>query len=119
MTTFSFRPVSGSDESRGSSSITSGSGSGKNSASCDGLCARWMLTAWKPPECQVVNAMCGVSVGLCAEYDVRGGFQVAQVGGSFSGTRYSAATVGTRGSEMSIMRAHPHGQPWAEPVAVP
>ena len=78
-----------------------------------------MLTAWKPPECQVLNAICGVSVGLCAEYDVCGGFQVAQVDGSFSGTRYSASTVGTRGSEISTIRAHPHGQPWPAPVAVP
>jgi hypothetical protein len=23
-----------------------------------------MLTAWNPPECQVLKAMCGVSVGL-------------------------------------------------------
>src|SRR5687767_13480040 len=78
-----------------------------------------MLTAWKPPECQVLNAICGVSVGLCAEYDVRGGFQSSQVDGSFSGIRYSASTVGTRGSEMSIIRAQPHGQPWPDPVAVP
>src|SRR5687768_10492814 len=78
-----------------------------------------MLTAWKPPECQVLNAMCGVSVGLCAEYDVRGGFQPAQVDGSFSGTRYSASTVGALGSEMSTIRPQPQGQPWPAPVAVP
>ena len=75
--------------------------------------------AWKPPECHVLNAICGVSVGLCAEYDVCGGFQSAQVAGSFSGSRYSAFTVGTRGSEMSTIRAHPQGQPWPDPVAVP
>src|ERR671911_1606023 len=107
MTTFSWRPVSGSEESRGSSSITSSSGSGKNSANWAGACACWMLTAWKPPECQVLNATCGVSVGLCAEYDVRGGFQSAQVDAWFSGTRYSASTVGALGSEMSTIRAHP------------
>src|ERR671919_2563960 len=78
-----------------------------------------MLIAWSPPECHVLNAMCGVSVGLCAEYDVRGGFQSSQEAGSFSGSRYSASTVGMRGSEMSIIRAQPHGQPWPEPVAVP
>src|ERR687895_2915940 len=78
-----------------------------------------MLTACKPLECQVLNAMCGVSVGLCAEYDVRGGFQSSQLDGSFSGSRYSASTVGTRGSEMSMIRAQPHGQPWPDPVAVP
>src|SRR4029450_803620 len=78
-----------------------------------------MLTAWKPPECQVLNAICGVSVGLCAEYDVCGGFQVPQVDGSFSGTRYSASTVGAPGSEMSTIRAQPHGQPSPGPVAVP
>src|SRR6266545_2746830 len=68
-----------------------------------------MLTAWKPPECQVLNAI----------YDVCGGFQVAQVDGSFSGSRYSASTVGARGSETSTIRAQPHGQPWPGPVAVP
>src|SRR5919106_6173880 len=78
-----------------------------------------MLTACMPPECHVLNAMCGVSVGLCAEYDVCGGFQSSQVAGSFSGSRYSASTVGMVGSEMSIIRAQPHGQPWPEPVAVP
>src|ERR671918_1604732 len=78
-----------------------------------------MLTACMPPECHVLNAMCGVSVGLCAEYDVRGGFQSSHVAGSFSGSRYSASTVGTCGSEMSISRAQPHGQPWSDPVAVP
>src|SRR5687768_12712899 len=78
-----------------------------------------MLTAWKPPECQVLKAMRGVSVGLCAEYEVCGGFHPAQVEGSFSGRRYSASTVGTRGSEMSTIRAQPHGQPWSGPVAVP
>src|SRR5918999_5937895 len=119
MTTFSCRPVSGSEESRGSSSITAGSGCGKNSASCDGLCACWMLTACKPPECQVLKAICGVRVGLCAEYDVRGGFQAAHVEGSFSGTRYSASTVGADASEMSIIRAQPHGHPCPDPVAVP
>jgi hypothetical protein len=45
-----------------------------------------MLTAWNPPECQVLNAMCGVSVGLWAEYEVRGGFQSSHVAGSFSGS---------------------------------
>src|SRR5829696_2421797 len=90
-----------------------------NSASWYGRCAFWTLTAWRPPECHVLNAMCFVSVGLCAEYDVRGGFQSAQVAGSFSGSRYSASTVGTSGSDMSIIRAQPHGQPWSEPVALP
>src|SRR5215207_7526016 len=78
-----------------------------------------MPTAWKPPECQVLNAMCGVSVGLWAEYDVCGGFQVVQVDGSFSGSRYSDLTVGLCGSEMSTSRAQPHGQPWSGAVAVP
>src|ERR671925_888458 len=104
ITTFSFRPVSGSEESRGSSSITVGRGCGMNSASWLGRCARWMLTAWKPPECHVENAMWGVSVGLCAEYDVCGGFQAAHVAGSFSGSRYSGATFGAVGSEMSTIR---------------
>ena len=65
------------------------------------------------------NAMCGVSVGLCAEYDVCGGFQPSHVDGSFSGSLYSPSTVGACGSEMSIIRAQPHGQPWPAPVAVP
>jgi hypothetical protein len=51
------------------------SGLGKYSASYSGADGSSMFTAWKPPECQVVNAICGVSVGLCAEYDVHGGFQ--------------------------------------------
>src|SRR5918992_3911919 len=108
MTTFSLRPVSGSDESRGSSSMTASSGSGTNSASWYGSDGSSRLAAWNPPECQVLNAMLGVSVGLCAEYDVRGGFQ-AQVDGSFSGSLYSPSTVGSTGSEMSIMRASPMG----------
>src|SRR3954470_4846864 len=78
-----------------------------------------MLTAWKPPECQVLKAMCGVSVGLCAEYDVRAGFHCSHVDGSFSGSLHSASTVGARGWEMSTIRAHPHGQPWPGPVNVP
>src|SRR5919106_5565902 len=119
MTTFSLRPVSGSDDSRGSSSMTSSSGSGKNSASWCGVLAFWRLTAWKPPECHVLKAMCGVNVGLWAEYDVCGGFQSAQGDGSFSGIRYSASTVGTAGSEMSIIRAQPHVHPCPGPVAVP
>ena len=63
--------------------------------------------------------MFGVSVGLCAEYDVLGGFQVSHVAGSFSGSRYSALTVGASGLEMSTIRAQPHGQPWPAPVTVP
>src|SRR5829696_1289065 len=63
--------------------------------------------------------MFGVSVGLWAEYDVRGGFHSSQVSGSFSGSRYSASTVGAPGSETSIIRAQPHGQPWSGPVAEP
>jgi hypothetical protein len=66
--------------------MTSSSGSGKNSASWNGRFGRWMLTAWKPPECQVLNAICGVSVGLWAEYEVRGGFHPSHVLGSFSGS---------------------------------
>src|SRR5687768_4820982 len=119
MTTFSLRPVSGSDESRGSSSMTASSGSGKNSASWDGFLGSSTEIAWKPPECQVVNTMFGVCVGLCAEYDVRGGFHVAQLVCSFSGSLNSASTVGSAGSEMSTIRAQPHGQPWPGAVAVP
>src|SRR5918995_5061516 len=78
-----------------------------------------MLMAWNPPECQVLNAICGVNVGLWAEYEVRGGFQPSQVAGSFSGSLYSASTVGVVGSEMSTIRAQPQGQPWPGPVAVP
>src|SRR5918999_2720523 len=78
-----------------------------------------MLTACRPPECQVLNAMLGVSVGLCAEYEVRGGLNSAQMSGSFSAIRYAASTVGLVGSVMSISRAQPHGQPCALPVAVP
>ena len=78
-----------------------------------------MLTAWNPPECRVLKAMCGVSVGLCAEYDVCAGFQSSHVDGSFSGSLKSASTVGAVGSEMSTIRAQPHGQPWPTPVAVP
>src|SRR5215208_1179670 len=78
-----------------------------------------MSMAWKPPECHVLNAMCGVSVGLCAEYDVCGGFHVAHVVGSFSGSRYSPLTTGACGFEMSTKRAQPPGQPWSGAVAVP
>src|SRR5688500_18851110 len=119
MTTFSLRPVSGSDERRGSSSMTASSGSGKNSASWDGFLGSSTEIAWKPPECHVVNTMLGVCVGLCAEYDVRGGFHVAQVSGWFAGSRNSASTVGTCGLEMSTIRAQPHGQPWLGAVTVP
>jgi hypothetical protein len=38
-----------------------------NSASCVGVAGLVMSIAWKPPECQVLKAMLGVSVGLCAE----------------------------------------------------
>ena len=72
-----------------------------------------------PPECHVLKATFGVSVGLCAEYDVRGGFHSSHVDGSFSGSRYSASTVGAAGSEMSTIRVQPHGQPWPAPVALP
>src|SRR5918998_398997 len=96
--------------------MTSGSGRGKNSASWYGLSGFARLTACMPPECQVVNAMFGVRVGLCAEYDVRGGFQSSHVDGSFSGSRKSASTVGTVGAEMAIIRAPPHGPPWPGPV---
>src|SRR5919106_259587 len=119
MTTFSCRPVSGSDESRGSSSSTSSSGSGKNSASWYGAHGRWTLMTWNPPECQVVSTILRVWVGLWAEYDVRGGLKSSHVDSKFSGSRYSASTVGCCGSEMSIIRAQPHGQPCAEPVADP
>ena len=54
-------------ESRGSSTATIASGSGLNSASCVGLPGLVMSIAWKPPECHVLNAMLGVSVGLWAE----------------------------------------------------
>ena len=67
--------------------FTERSGFGRNSASWYGRRGSATLTACRPPECQVLNATCGVSVGLCAEYEVRGGFHVAQVDGSFSGSR--------------------------------
>ena len=38
-----------------------------NSASWYGRCGSSTLTACSPPECHVLNAMCGVSVGLWAE----------------------------------------------------
>ena len=50
---------------------------------------------------------------------MRGGFHSVQVSGSFSGSRYSASTVGAFGSETSSIRAQPHGHPWSGPVAVP
>ena len=59
--------MSGSDDSRGSSISTEPSGFGVNSASWYGFCGSSSETACIPPECQVLNAMCGVSVGLCAE----------------------------------------------------
>ena len=52
---------------------------------------------------QLVNAT------PCAEYDVRGGLKSSQVDGSFSGSLYSAWTVGACGSEMSIIRVSPMG----------
>src|SRR5918996_1174152 len=78
-----------------------------------------MFTACSPPECHVLSATLGVRVGLCAEYEVRGGLKSSHVLSKFSGSRYSASTVGRCGSAMSTIRAQPHGQPWAEPVAVP
>src|SRR3954467_361323 len=112
MTTFSLRPVSGSDDRRGSSKVTFGSGLGVNCASLAGCSGSARLTASMPSECQVLNAMCGVSVGLCAEEEGCGGVHAAHVDGSFSRSRYSACTVGACGFVMSTMRAQPHGQPW-------
>ena len=43
------------------------SGFGRNSASWYGRRGSATLTACRPPECQVLKATCGVSVGLCAE----------------------------------------------------
>ena len=61
----------------------------------------------------------GVSVGLWAEYEVRGGFQSSHVDGSFSGSRYSASTVGAgRVGDVD----HPRPAPRTAvvgPVAVP
>ena len=78
-----------------------------------------MSIAWKPPECQVLNAMLGVSVGLCAEYDVRGGLKRRTSSGWFCGRRNSLWTTGRVGSAMLMKRAQPHGQPWPSAVAVP
>ena len=47
--------------------MTSSSGSGKNSPSCLGRLGFLMPMAWNPPECQVLKAILGVSVGLWAE----------------------------------------------------
>src|SRR5690349_1946346 len=104
---------------RGSSKSTEGSGSGLYSASCVTLAGSEMSIACSPPECHVLNAMLGVSVGLCAEYEVRGGLKVAHESGSFSARRYSPITAGLVSSSMSMNRVQPHGQPWPEPVAVP
>src|SRR6478735_4418367 len=78
-----------------------------------------MSIAWKPPECHVLKAIDGVSVGLCAEYDVRGGLNASQVSGWFSWRRNSLRTTGRVGSAMSTKRAQPHGQPWPAAVIVP
>jgi hypothetical protein len=92
---------------------------GVNWASWYGVRAFSRLTAWNPPECQVLKATCGVSVGLCAEYDVFGGFHVSHVAGSFSGSLYSPWTVGTFGLEMRIIRVQPQGHPWPAAVKLP
>ena len=70
-----------------------------------------MSIAWKPPECQVLKAMLGVSVGLWAEYDTRGGLKLVHESGWFSASRKSLRTTGRVSSAMSIMRVQPHGQP--------
>ena len=54
-------------DSRGSSKSTDGSGSGLYSASWVTFVGSEMSIACRPPECQVLNAMFGVSVGLWAE----------------------------------------------------
>jgi hypothetical protein len=64
ITTFSFRPESGSDDSRGSSNVTVPSGSGVNSASWYGCVGSSTLTAWKPPECHVLNARAVMSLTI-------------------------------------------------------
>ena len=113
------RPAIASDDSRGSSVPTIASGCGLNSASWVTFVGLVMSIAWKPPECQVLNAMLGVSVGLWAEYDVRGGSKLVQESGWFSGSRKSLRTTGRVSSATSTMRVQPHGQPWPLPVIVP
>ena len=60
-----------------------GSAGGLYSASCVTFIGSLTSIAWKPPECQVLNAMFWVSVGLCAEYEVRGtsGLSTVQIAG--------------------------------------
>jgi hypothetical protein len=56
----------------------------------------------------------GVAVGLWAENEVDGrGTSVWQKDALFCGSLYSARTTGFVGSEMSIIRAQPHGHPCA------
>ena len=91
-----------------------GSAGGLYSASCVTFIGSLTSIAWKPPECQVLNAMFWVSVGLCAEYEVRGtswSVSTVQAAGSFSGSRKSSRTTGRVGSAMSMNRVQPHGQP--------
>jgi hypothetical protein len=67
----------------------------------------------------VLNAMLGVSVGLCAEYEVRGGLNDSQISGEFSSSRNSLRTTGRVSSATSMKRAQPHGQPCPAAVIVP
>src|SRR5262245_30130000 len=107
-------------ESRGSSMSTIGSGSGEYSARCFGFIGSLMSIAWKPPECQVLNAMFWVSVGLCAENEVRGrGSKTLHMNASFWISLNSERTTGLASLETSMKRAQPHGQPWPAAVAVP
>src|SRR4051794_13323928 len=102
--------------SAGSSVATAGSGVGQYPAAGAGCSGSLMSIAWRPPECHVTIARFSVSVGLCEEKLeklLRIASTLAQTSDLFHGSRYSAARRGVVGSEMSMKRGQPHGQPWA------
>src|SRR3954462_7343846 len=102
--------------SAGSSVWTSGSGSGRELARPAGCAGSERSTTWSPSECQVTNARCLVSVGLCDEKLAklsRMGETDEHVLGSLTGSLYSEVSLGAAGSAMLMKRIHPHGQPCA------
>ena len=87
-----------------------------NAAAGSGWAGSAMSIACNPAECHVTRATLGVSVGLCDEKLARlsrMGSTEAQIAGSLLGSLYSAAMRGAAGSEMSMNRVQPHGQPCA------
>src|SRR5438093_10942122 len=98
----------------GSSVATDASGWGTKEPADVGLAGSEIFTAWSPPECQAMNATSGRTVGLWVAKLTRSKVALRadpQKASWFSAILYSAAMNGCVGSEMFIVRAHPHGQP--------